>query len=903
MASHRVGIGVDRQLRLQRRADLPVLAHAFEHARGAVADRQQVGPPAPLLGRSLRRGEAVVPGLEQHAFATLARQRLPDFLAGERQDRRQPAHQRLGDAVHRALRAAPAVAVGRHGVEAVLGDVEVERAHLVGAEVLHARHHLGEVVALVGGDHRLLHVERLLHRPLVQRQAVFDTYQMLRGIKTVEVAEQEARGVAQAAVAVRHALEDLVGDAHLIAVIGRGHPQAQHVGAQAVHHLLRRHHVAQRLGHLAARGVHGETVGEHVVVGCAAVDRRRGEQGRLEPAAVLVGAFQVHHLVVVRIALLQLAALADHAEVGDAGVEPHVEHIGDLVVVLGLVAQEFSRVEVVPRVDAALFHALRHLLHQRHGIRVRLLRRLVHEQRDRHAPGALAADAPVGTPGHHAGDALLAPTRHPAHVLDRLQRGGAQGRLFHADEPLRRGAEDHRRLVAPAVRVAVFDLRVRQQHAARAQQLDDRVVGLPNVHAGEVEPVDFRRVVAVGAARADVVEQADAVLAADHEVLHAVIGRGVHRAGAVLGADVLAEDHRHHTRVERVVQSQATQRRTGGMAQHPRRFHAVARQCLVDQRGGDHQQHALAVARRAFDQRIVQFRAQRHRLAFRQRPRRGGPDRHGDDGVARVHAELRRQRLGVHRVVGHVHRRRDLVAVFDLRLGQRRTAVEAPVHRLGAAHHVAVGDDARQGAQHVGLVGEIHRAVRIFPVAQHAQALEAGALGVDLFGGVFAALLAERARVELLARLAVLLLHRDLDRQAMAIPARHVGRAMAGQQLGAHHHVLEDLVDRVADVDRAVRIGRAVVQHEGLAAAGGLRLDLRVTPDLFPCGQPGRLALGQIAAHREIRLRQVDGALVIGAHRVPRWFRPKARQGPKRSGLTARRARRQALALRADAFK
>ena len=207
-----------------------------------------------------------------------------------------------------------------------------------------------------------------------------------------------------------------------------------------------------------------------------------------------------------------------------------------------------------------------------------------------------------------------------------------------------------------------------------------------------------------------------------------MVGRGVHRAGTVLGSDVLAEDHRHLALVERMAQLAAFQRRAGRMAEHGGRLQAVALRRLLGQGAGDHQQHAPAVARRAFDQRVFQLGAQRHRLAFRQRPRRGGPDRHGDDGVARIHAEHRGQRLRIDRVVGHVHRRRDLVGVLDLGLGQRRAAVEAPVHRLGAAHHMAVGDDPRQRADHVGLVGEIHRAIRLLPVAEHAQALEVAAL-------------------------------------------------------------------------------------------------------------------------------------------------------------------------------
>ncbi len=179
---------------------------------------------------------------------------------------------------------------------------------------------------------------------------------------------------------------------------------------------------------------------------------------------------------------------------------------------------------------------------------------------------------------------------------------------------------------------------------------------------------------------------------------------------------------------------------------------------------------------------------------------------------------------------------------------------------------MAIFDDARERAQHVGLVAEIHRAVRPLPVTEHAQPLEVVALGVDLLGRVLAAFLSECSGVELVARLAELFLHRDLDRQAVTIPARHVRRAMTRQQLRLDRDVFENLVHRVADMDRAVRIRRTVVQHEHLFAPGRQQLDLCIAIDPFPLRQPVRLALGQVAAHRKIRLRQVDRALVIVGH-------------------------------------
>ncbi len=272
------------------------------------------------------------------------------------------------------------------------------------------------------------------------------------------------------------------------------------------------------------------------------------------------------------------------------------------------------------------------------------------------------------------------------------------------------------------------------------------------------------------------------------------------------------------------------------------------------------------MARRAFDQRVLQLRTERDGLAFRQCPRRGGPDRDGDNCVTRVHTKAGGEDLRVDGIVSDIHRRRGLVGVLNLGLGQRRGAIEAPVHGLGAAQHMAVGDDLGQRAQHVCLVLEIHRAVRMLPVAKHPEALEIGALGVDLLRGVFAAFLPKRNGVELVARLAEFLLHGNFNRQAVAIPARHIRRAIAGQQLGLDRDVLENLVHRMADVNRAIRIRRAIVQHKHLVARGGAFLDLAVKILALPLRQPQWLAPWQIGAHRERGLRQVDRAFVIVGH-------------------------------------
>ncbi len=98
----------------------------------------------------------------------------------------------------------------------------------------------------------------------------------------------------------------------------------------------------------------------------------------------------------------------------------------------------------------------------------------------------------------------------------------------------------------------------------------------------------------------------------------------------------------------------------------------------------------------------------------------------------------------------------------------------------------------------------------MLPIAKDAEPLELLALDIDEFA---------RKRFRFLAhferRKAARFLH-DLvfDRQSVAIPARHVGRAKAGHGFRFHDEILQDLVERGAHVDVAVGKGRTVVEDE-----------------------------------------------------------------------------------------
>ena len=151
----------------------------------------------------------------------------------------------------------------------------------------------------------------------------------------------------------------------------------------------------------------------------------------------------------------------------------------------------------------------------------------------------------------------------------------------------------------------------------------------------------------------------------------------------------------------------------------------------------------------------------------------------------------------------------------------------------------------------------------MLPVAEHPQALEVGPLQCDLLGGIGAAL-----GLHVVAAQAppVGLFDGVFDRQAMAVPAGHVLRVEAGQLPCLDDHVLQHLVDGMTHVDLPVGIGRAVVQDE-LGRVAAHVAQLLVQALFVPLLYPARLALGQVAAHREGRVGQVERGSVIGLGR------------------------------------
>ena len=270
---------------------------------------------------------------------------------------------------------------------------------------------------------------------------------------------------------------------------------------------------------------------------------------------MLVGTFEIH---VGRVGQVSGVRAAQDMPVRGAGIEPDIERVLHLDVLVGLGTEEFGGIQLEPGFDALFLDALGNLLDQFGSARVRQRGFLVQEEGNRHAPVALARDAPVRTGLHHGFQSGAPPGREELRFIDGALGNPAQGRgilvllVLHADEPLRRGAEDDRRLVAPAVRVAVLDFLGFEQSTATVEFLQHQRIGFPDRLAGQLAHRQGRGVAEETAIIPHRIIDRQAVFLADREVVRAMRRRGVHQAGTGFGRDVGAADDGHVAVLERV---------------------------------------------------------------------------------------------------------------------------------------------------------------------------------------------------------------------------------------------------------------------------------------------------------------------------------------------------------------
>ena len=189
------------------------------------------------------------------------------------------------------------------------------------------------------------------------------------------------------------------------------------------------------------------------------------------------------------------------------------------------------------------------------------------------------------------------------------------------------------------------------------------------------------------------------------------------------------------------------------------------------------------------------------------------------------------------------------------------------MNRLEPFVYVALLQKIHERACDHRLILRAHRQVRVVPLPQHAQPFEIGALQIDVLLRILAARAADLHRRHLRFLRAQFAIHLDFDGQPVAIPTRHVRRVEARHGLRLHDEVLQDFVERRAQVNAPVGIRRPVVQNVA-RPAGCDAANLVIQPLLLPPRQRLRLGLRQVGLHREGRLRQIDGLLEVYALRI-----------------------------------
>ncbi len=399
---------------------------------------------------------------------------------------------------------------------------------------------------------------------------------------------------------------------------------------------------------------------------------------------------------------------------GRAGVEPDIQDVVDLLIVgrVAAHAQELGRLAREPGVGAVLTNGLDDA-----GVDSLVAERmtgvLVDEHGQGRAPCSLARDQPVRPRLDHPADAVAAGRGVERRRVDGGEGPLAQGhavvqRLVHGNEPLRRIAEDHRRLGPPGMRIGVLDPSSRQQRPGLDQLVDDGVVGrsepagLLALRLQHLQPREQRDMRVVGAVRVDHLGHLAMAVGDPHlVVLCAVTGRRVHEPRARILGHMVAIQQRNR---EVIVGIQPRERMFGHqtrdmhVAKPPPGRDVSGLADLIGQHVGDDQLVAgfrpglkLKIGFDGLDLvgAIADLGSVGDRAIAGDGPWRRGPD--DDRGAFQVdplRIEAARIRPLAEREL-HPDRRTDVVVILDLGFGQGGPLNRRPHHRLGAAVELA----------------------------------------------------------------------------------------------------------------------------------------------------------------------------------------------------------------------
>ena len=108
----------------------------------------------------------------------------------------------------------------------------------------------------------------------------------------------------------------------------------------------------------------------------------------------------------------------------------------------------------------------------------------------------------------------------------------------------------------------------------------------------------------------------------------------------------------------------------------------------------------------------------------------------------------------------------------------------------------------------------------------------------------------------------------------MAVPAWYIRRLETVHPLGLEDHVLESLIQGVANMNMPVGIGGTVMEDIFRLPCTGLHHPA-IEIILLPVGDDFRLTLGKVGLHGEIGDREIEGVLIIHGVRLRRGYSPK----------------------------
>eukprot|EP01035_Chromulina_nebulosa_P031134 gene31134-41481_t len=165
------------------------------------------------------------------------------------------------------------------------------------------------------------------------------------------------------------------------------------------------------------------------------------------------------------------------------------------------------------------------------------------------------------------------------------------------------------------------------------------------------------------------------------------------------------------------------------------------------------------------------------------------------------------------------------------------------------------------------------------PLADYAPDMNQRILGLQLYLAslqgcalVLTSVLTQRSRAQHALRRALATARQT---RAMAIPTGHIRRVFAQQCLRADDHVLQNMVQRMADMHVAIRVWRAIMQNELLTPATAIA-QLRIKILRLPTRENARFLLRKASLHREICFRQENGVAIVDrvSHvvRVPKGY-------------------------------